>query len=110
MPTFLNRLALLCLLLLAGCGSMNRQSGPITYLRAAVELDGGPVLQILQQHGPLQRDNGMALLHGVDNGTVKPYQGDIGHVLWYFRGDIGMPSTLPWIDAQGITRHTPVVR
>ena len=50
MPTFLNRLALLCLLLLAGCGSMNRQSGPITYLRAAVELDGGPVLQILQQH------------------------------------------------------------
>ena len=109
MPILKGLTVLLCLLL-GACAGGGSTSGPITYLRAAVELDGLPVLQILQQYGPLQSDNGDALLRGVDAGTVKPYKGDIGHVLWYFRGDIGMPPTLPWVDAQGVTRHTPVVR
>ena len=83
-------------------------NGAFKFLRSPVEHDNLKVVRFLQIHGPVPREH-IALLGGVDQGVVHPYHGT-GYTLWYFRNDIGMPATLPWVDANGACKGaSPVV-
>ena len=82
--------------------------GRFKFLRSPVEQDGLEVLRLLQTLGPSPRDH-MAMLYGVDKGTVRPYHGP-GYVLWYFQAHAGVPAKLPWVDHEGACMgSTPVL-